>query len=100
MKPEQVISAVEDLDFGGITVQDALGAVQMDTESDDIACTQFDIAEALYLVCAHCHGGQFSTLYAIGCQLGNIYNPGMGTIELETESAQGLYEHLCKSEGC
>jgi len=87
MQPMETIDKVENWDFAGMVPRQLLAAVQMDTENDDIKCVQFDIAEALYHFCADYHGGQWSELYSVLSELGEIYSPGMGDMGPEEGTA-------------
>jgi len=49
---------------------------QWETADENEKCTLFDLAKGLYWVCVDWHGGMFSDLYRISCQLD--YTPGCG----------------------
>jgi hypothetical protein len=52
------------------------GEPQIDASTLDLSDgAYFEAAQALYWYCVDWHGGQWSTLYRISCELG--YKPGM-----------------------
>lgn len=77
------------------TATDWSAAYDATDEHSDDRYYMFDAVEALYWHAVHWHSGQWSSLYALQCVLGSVYEPGDHCDGPEPDSsAQMVYEHL------
>ena len=60
------------------------------------ACEIFDLVEACYTFAVLWHGGQASDLYALQCEIGQEFSPGMGWSESQVEEENQFYSELCE----
>lgn len=54
----------------------------------------FDLVEALYTFAVLNHGGMYSDLYALQCEIGQHFSPGIGWSESETEENNMYYHEI------
>lgn len=50
---------------------------------------------AAYWALTDCHSGQYSNTYACMCKIGDVFSPGMSSIESECDGTRWLYDVLC-----
>ena len=78
-----------------------LAAMLREVSDPDPDGDRFAVAEALYAFCSHYHGGQWSRLYAVLCQLGQPpirFRPGMATDGVsDFPGAERVYAYLRRS---
>ena len=54
----------------------------------------FELTEALYTFAILNHGGMWSDLYALQCEIGSYYSPGMGFSESQVENENMFYHEI------
>jgi len=54
----------------------------------------FDLTEALYTFAVLNHSGMYSDLYALQCQIGTVFSPGMGWSESDVEENNMYYHEI------
>ena len=57
-------------------------------------CEIFELVEACYTYAVLWHGGQYSDLYALQCEIGQDFSPGMGWSESQVEEENEFYFEL------
>ena len=58
------------------------------------SCEIFELTEALYTFCILWHSGQYSDLYALQCDIGSHFSPGMGFSESYVEENNSFYSEI------
>lgn len=58
-------------------------------------CALSDFVVACYWACVDCHGGQESPTYALQCKLGEIFTPGMSTLDSENDTVRDTCYLIC-----
>jgi len=54
----------------------------------------FELTEALYTFAVLNHSGMYSDLYALQCEIGQDFNPGIGWSESHTEANNEFYHEI------